>query len=113
MFATAIVAFGPTKAPQAAINGLHIEIVSECVAGDAVFEVRNLGENWPASASIEVVRTADDRTVRKRDTNVAAGKTAQIIVPGIAESGAELAIRIDSDWARFTRSALAPVRCEK
>lgn len=105
-------AFAPTTQPQAAINDLHIEITSKCVAGDVIFTVSNLGDAWPDTARMQVVRTLDDRAVRRRETRVASGDFAEIVIPGVGRSGAELALRIESDWARFSKSALAPVRCE-
>lgn len=106
-----VMSFSAVSPSLANLSDLHIEITSECVAGNAVFEVHNLGAAWPGAAKLQVVRTRDDRTVRRRETTIAVGDRATFVIPGVARSGVELGVRISSEWARFSQNTLANLKC--
>ncbi len=90
---------------------IRVAVETACSAGSAVFNVINLGAALPDHMRFIVSRATDGQIVRVRKNTLASRGSVRIVVPGVAETGTELALSLDPSWVEFTDAPVARIRC--
>jgi len=106
--AASLAQIGPAAASGAPFQ---VSIESACHNGAAVFSVANLGASLPGSMRFVVSRTVDDEVIRTQRNVLAANDAVNIVIPGVAETGVEVALSLDPAWATFRKDPVARIRC--
>ena len=102
LFGTLVGAFAPCPvAAQGSGAQLKVNVNAKCEGVDAVFEILNEGELWPAMAKISVYRADSKTLVSTRQMRMAPGQKMAYKAKGSAEGKTEFGLWIEPQW--YTR----------
>jgi hypothetical protein len=77
---------------------LKLNITAKCEGSDALFEIVNEGQLWPAMAKISVYRTDNRTVIMTRQMRMTYGQKMAFKAKGLAEGKREFGLWIEPPW---------------
>ena len=98
---------GPKRRPR-----LAIKVVAKCDGSDAVFEMLNEGEKWPALAKVLIYRTDNKAVLSSRTLKMAGGQRLVHKTKGSTQGKIEIGFRIEPEWYDRPLAFDTAITCE-
>ena len=91
---------------------LKINVTAKCDGEDAVFEILNEGELWPAMAKISVYRTDSKTLLTSRSMRMAAGQKMAYKAKGSTEGKTDVGLWVEPQWYKRAFVFDAIIACD-
>ena len=104
--------FSFSAAAQGGGPQLKLNITAKCEGPDAVFEILNEGELWPAMAKISVYRTDSKSLLTTRQMRMTAGQKMAYKAKGSTEGKTEVGVWVEPQWYSRPFSFDAVITCD-
>ena len=96
---------------QGAAGGPRLAIKTVCQKDVTVFQVQNVGENWPAPAIVAVYAPGAGTVVIQRRVRMAANQTVTFRIPGETSGESALNVAVVGPWLATPVHGSDAVRC--
>ena len=77
---------------------LSVNVVSQCIGNDPYFRIINEGAEWPRVVQLELVNTAENKVVMKRNMRMKPGQKASFRLPVNQIGKGEYGLRLKPSW---------------
>ena len=96
---------------QAGAGGPRLAIKTVCQKDVTVFQVQNVGENWPAPAIVAVYAPGHGTVVIQRRLRMAANQTVTFRIPSETSGESALNVAVVGPWLATPVHGSDAVRC--
>ncbi len=98
---------------QAATSALKLNVATACDNGNATFQVKNAGQDWPKSSTFAIYRIGSGakQMISKRRMRLKDGQKASFKVKASKNTTGRLALWVKPSWYRRAFNYDATVSC--
>jgi len=97
---------------QATVAGVGLDIVASCQGRSVHFSFVNIGESWPATAAIKVVRISDRSVLFERSMRMAKHQKGSFKLQAEKNPGGEIGFFVEPSWTERPFTVDAKANCK-
>lgn len=97
---------------QATVAAVGLDIVASCQGRAVYFSFVNIGDDWPATAAIKVIRLSDRSLLFERSMRMAKHQKGSFRLQAEKNPGGEIGFFVEPSWTERPFTVDAKVTCK-